>query len=373
MKRYFGLALLLSSSAAAAQTHITIPATVNDALAVGDAQQAGRFLDRFSFPGTKNGCVILDVKSTQFTPSISITGPSNFRQSKVGAAVGPQRSVEMKVCLPADGQYVVTVSSAETGATGTYNLLARRPYSAHAHAVRPPPPLPPPPPPPAPAPILQPQPPAPPPPPPPPAPAPAPSPAPELEARVEVIKSVPPASLVRAFRGICLSNGSRNFGQLYDRLTQLLSLRGYDDLGFVMNPSGFALATQFERIRPDGSIIAESRWSTAPFSNGFWQIVSNQADLGRYRSFLLSYGKGLPQAIESQPFGTTIADFKPQGLTMRSADRHRVGGADHYLQIFIYVYERHEIGGPATLVPVGTATPHFTKSGLTKVFQKLCN
>lgn len=181
--------------------------------------------------------------------------------------------------------------------------------------------------------------------------------------------------MVAAVRKACLSNGSRNFGQIFDRLEALLGDRGgYDDLGIFRTPSGFAIATQFERIRQDGSIAdPQKRWDTKPFSNGFWQIISNQAEPGRYRSFLLSYGKGLPQAINVQPFATTIAEFKPLGLSLSAADRKRIGGADYYLQVFVYVYERQAIGSPAILVPIGSSAPHFNKSHLSQVFQMMCN
>ena len=229
-------------------------------------------------------------------------------------------------------------------------------------------PYPPPPPPPSP----------PPPPPPPPEPLPVPEPSPVL--KVELLNKVPRASVVGYIRQSCLSNGSLSYGAIFDRLVAIggawqngAHSNKQSSLGWFLTPSGFAVATPFERISDDGTPISTDRWSTSPFYNSLWQVLTHNVRPGRYRAFLISYGTGMTQEATSGSLRTAESRFESQGLSMSNAIRTDRGGLDHYLQIFVYEYRRPSLSTPAMLVRPGLPfATHLERAGLQAPLSNIC-
>ncbi|TDW68991.1 hypothetical protein EDF57_101885 [Novosphingobium sp. PhB55] len=287
-----------------AQEAITVGRWAEGSLSHGDLRtDDGRFFDEYAVDVIEGQVYTIEALSDDFTPMIRVEGPGGNIVLSKPASTGV---LIERFRFARGGRYVVQVSGVGDGATGGYRLRIRR-LGPEVDDTRN-----------------------------------------DQTDRIGVVTALPPASLKTAIRSDCLS-GKLDFGEVFDRLKA--SSAEYDDPGLFLTRRGFGIVTRFERIDDRGVAIASDRWDTAPFYNSFFQVISHQAQPGRYRSYMFVYDTGMPDNASSRTLAE-IADWVTAGagLELPSAYRGLRGGKDHYLQIFVYEYERASIGSPTLLV-----------------------
>lgn len=89
----------------------------------GDSQVAGRYVDRYEFTGRRGQRVDLNV-SGDFDTMLTLSGPGNYsvRNDDDTTAGEPTLNSRILATLPADGRYVIAVTSYGRGDTGDYAL-----------------------------------------------------------------------------------------------------------------------------------------------------------------------------------------------------------------------------------------------------------
>jgi hypothetical protein len=303
----------------------------------------GRPFDEFKIFGAAGEEYELEVWAEGFVPSVQIQGPRGALWTE-SADLLPEDRRLFSLRFRMNGDHRLILTSRSGSRVGKYHVTLIQI-----------PPIPPPPPPPM----------SPPPPPPPSPPGP---PAPP----VERLDTVPMASSVTQIQRPCLANRSTTFGQVFDRIYNVLNTRDYAP-GWFLTASGFAVTTRFERIADDGRIISNRRWDTAPMFSSLWQVFTGSATPGRYRAFIVSYGTGMRQ---SRPLNLPKIEgwFQTQGFLLPDNVRARRGGAGYYLQVFVYEYSRPSMNAPAQLVrpSVLSAQTHLAKAGLISPLSSIC-
>ncbi|MGJ8536847.1 MAG: caspase family protein [Parasphingopyxis sp.] len=90
----------------------------------GDSQVAGRYTDRYEFNGTRGQRVDLNV-SGDFDTMLTLSGPGSYsvRNDDDTTAGEPTLDSRILATLPADGRYVIAVTSYGRGDTGDYALV----------------------------------------------------------------------------------------------------------------------------------------------------------------------------------------------------------------------------------------------------------
>jgi hypothetical protein len=161
-------------------------------------------------------------------------------------------------------------------------------------------------------------------------------------------------------------------GDIDKKLRNAMSESGYDDRkSYFRVPNGFALVTQREHIKPDGTPRKLNRWGT---------IASETLDsftLQEYFNFLFKanpgYYRTIAFIITSESFPRTgkpltadgIDALLPQGRNRLSSSVAKSAFTNkHYITALIYEFKRTELGAIEPIQLNADAKTHLQKSNL---------
>jgi hypothetical protein len=170
-------------------------------------------------------------------------------------------------------------------------------------------------------------------------------PAPRASAQMEIPRSLAPP-------------GEPTLQQVNAALRSKLKTGGYDDVGYYRVTNGFALATQMERIAPDGRPFAgEKRWVTeasglaslsGPVSLSSMMNALFHADPGYYRVMVFVVTNkpvtSSAAAMSSDVARVMVAEGAP-GLPHKFAQARF--GPEYRVTVLIYEFSRTAVGKPA--------------------------
>lgn len=171
----------------------------------------------------------------------------------------------------------------------------------------------------------------------------------------------PPRPSARAVlpRSVVLTKGP-TLGNVADTLTEMLNKAGYADRGFYSTPDGFAIATQMERINPDGTPFSgPDRWRVAPtgllsIDNGFSLVnllnALVHADPGHYRVFVFlvtdvpvtGSPSGMPESEANALAGNGAASLPSEFRAITFGDGYNVTA-------LVYEFDRASLGAAPNL------------------------
>lgn len=205
----------------------------------------------------------------------------------------------------------------------------------------------------------------------PPPPPPPPPPALETE-KIPTLSSVPKASQHVLYEKHCLENGALSYQQILARIYAILDERGYRNRRRFLTPSGFGVATSFERTDDNGYSIKDHRWDTGPFYNSMLQIILGKTRPGRYRSFMLVYGASVSEQTKPAAFVTIDDLADSRDFALPEDVRQKRGHAGDHLEVFIYDYARGALHQKPARVTNLAASEHMDRSGLGPKLEAIC-
>lgn len=163
-------------------------------------------------------------------------------------------------------------------------------------------------------------------------------------------------------------------GDVADTLGEALEAARYPRWSFLAVPNGFALVSQMEQIRPDGSPSAvPARWSTRmpPASDlsivEFVKALAN-AQPGYYRTIVYLVTDQPWKRSAAAPSGAQAQAWLTEGLsTLPPALAQRPYGGAYRTTALVYEFRKPAEGRPAVLVETSRtpARAHLDKAGIT--------
>jgi len=172
-----------------------------------------------------------------------------------------------------------------------------------------------------------------------------------------------------------LSTGARSLGDVNARLRQALQANGYEQRSYFQVSGGFALVTQLEQFKADGSPkTGANRWKDYPVQENFegvWDYLKSlvMSTPGNFRIFVF--------VVTDQPYGQSLRRVgKQEAVGWLSNGLNRLPpkiaemqiSGQHYLDVLVYEFEAPpstklcQQKWPATL----NAQTHLQKAGLSR-------
>ena len=111
------------AAVAASGPSVAAGRVITGELAQGDAQlKTGEFVDTYPFDGTAGQQLEIRLTSDAFDTYVAITGPGDYNQYNDDDVQSGSKNSRLVATLPANGQYVVHVTSYQAGESGAYRL-----------------------------------------------------------------------------------------------------------------------------------------------------------------------------------------------------------------------------------------------------------
>lgn len=212
-------------------------------------------------------------------------------------------------------------------------------------------------------------------PPPPPAPAPAPPPPPPPPPNVLRFPWPPPPASAEAAipRNWISTSEPTRLAQVAETLERALRAARYPKWAYAYVPNGFALVTQMERIKRDGTASLEpARWSTdlpavtelSPFE--FIKALAI-APAGYYRVIVFIVSDQPWSRDGERPSGSEAQRWLAQGMTKLPASMGQIAyTTDFTTTALVYEFKKKTAGADATLVQQSEARAedHLKKAGI---------
>lgn len=159
----------------------------------------------------------------------------------------------------------------------------------------------------------------------------------------------PPQLFQRQTLNEQLYPGNRTLGDVNTRLRQALQSNGYEQRSYFQVPGGFALVTQLEQFKTDGSPkTGANRWKDYPVQENFegvWDYLKSlvMATPGNFRLFVF--------VVTDQPYGQSSKRVgKQEAVGWLSSGLNRLPAKiaemplnkQHYLDVLVYEFEAQQ-------------------------------
>jgi len=142
-----------------------------------------------------------------------------------------------------------------------------------------------------------------------------------------------------------LSKKALNFDDIDERLQRALDAEGYYQRSYFQTPGGFALITQMEQFKPDGTTNARFRWTDYPVQedfDGVWTYFKSliMPNPGHFRVFVF--------VVTNQPYPLSDKTIVAPGMQkLASGGLSQIPSSysktevtqEHYLEVLIYEFE----------------------------------
>ncbi|MBK6996246.1 MAG: hypothetical protein IPH31_15445 [Lewinellaceae bacterium] len=172
-----------------------------------------------------------------------------------------------------------------------------------------------------------------------------------------------------------LYKNARSLGDVNTKLRQALQANGYEQRSYFQVPNGFAIVTQLEQFKPDGSPKSgANRWKDYPVQENFegvWDYLKSlvMSTPGNFRIFVF--------VVTDQPYGQSSRRVaKQEAVAWLSNGLNRLPpkiaempiNNEHYLDVLVYEFE----APPSTKLcqqkwpAVLNAQTHLQKAGISK-------
>lgn len=185
----------------------------------------------------------------------------------------------------------------------------------------------------------------------------------------------PPQLFQRQTLNEQLYPANRSLGEVNTRLRQALQANGYEQRSYFQVPGGFALVTQLEQFRSDGSPKAgANRWKDYPVQENFegvWDYLKSlvMSSPGNFRLFVF--------VVTDQPYGQSSKRVgKQEAVGWLSSGLNRLPqkiaemplNQQHYLDVLVYEFEAQQSTKICTQKwpAILNAQTHLQKTGIAR-------